>query len=118
MSEPQWWQVGEEPDYRFSLANERTYLAWLRTALGMLAGALAVIQLATAVPRTLRLAIALTLALLAGVVSAAGFWQWRDRQRRMRLGQPLGRTRVIPALSVALLSLSVVIAGVVVLASR
>ena len=44
-----WWQVdtsdGVEPDYRFTLANERTFLAWIRTALGLLAGGVAVRQL-------------------------------------------------------------------------
>ncbi|MGH3620486.1 MAG: YidH family protein [Sciscionella sp.] len=35
-----------EPDYRFSLANERTFLAWIRTTLGLLAGAVAVVTLA------------------------------------------------------------------------
>ena len=34
-----------EPDYRFTLANERTFLAWQRTALGLLAAAVAVVQL-------------------------------------------------------------------------
>ena len=34
-----------EPDYRFTLANERTFLAWERTALGLLAAAVAVVQL-------------------------------------------------------------------------
>jgi hypothetical protein len=29
-------RLGEAPDYRFSLANERTFLAWIRTALGFL----------------------------------------------------------------------------------
>ncbi len=33
-----------EPDYRFTLANERTFLAWQRTALGLLAAAVAVVQ--------------------------------------------------------------------------
>jgi putative membrane protein len=118
MPEPRWWQVGDEPDYRFTLANERTFLAWVRTALGLLAGAIAVVQLATAVPQALRLVIALALALLAGTVSAASFWQWRDRQRRMRLGQPLGRTLVLPALTVTLVALSLLIMAVVVIASR
>ena len=43
------WRVaaddGDEPDYRFTLANERTFLAWVRTALGLLAGGVAVRQL-------------------------------------------------------------------------
>src|SRR3954465_4532908 len=30
------------PDYRFTLANERTLLAWLRTALALVAGGVAV----------------------------------------------------------------------------
>ena len=37
---PEWHEQGEEPDYRFSLANERTFLAWVRTALAILAGAI------------------------------------------------------------------------------
>ena len=39
---PQWQEEGSEPDYRFSLANERTFLAWIRTSLALLAGAAAV----------------------------------------------------------------------------
>lgn len=35
--EPKWRLEGEDPDYRFSLANERTFLAWMRTALAILA---------------------------------------------------------------------------------
>ncbi|WP_283215114.1 DUF202 domain-containing protein [Pseudofrankia sp. DC12] len=37
--------VGTDPDYRFSLANERTFLAWIRTALALLAGGIAVVQI-------------------------------------------------------------------------
>jgi putative membrane protein len=118
MPEPPWWQVGKEPDYRYSLANERTFLAWVRTALGMLAGALAVAQLATSVPQALRLTIALSLALLATGVSTASFWQWRERQRRMRLGMPLGRTRMLPAVTFSLMALGLLVAAVIVIASR
>jgi putative membrane protein len=38
MPEPAWRHEGTEPDYRFTLANERTFLAWIRTALALLAG--------------------------------------------------------------------------------
>ncbi|WP_143342795.1 YidH family protein, partial [Crossiella equi] len=34
--------VGEEPDPRFTLANERTFLAWIRTSLGLMAAGVAV----------------------------------------------------------------------------
>lgn len=37
-------RVGKEPDYRFSLANERTFLAWIRTALALLAGGMLLYQ--------------------------------------------------------------------------
>ena len=36
--------VGTDPDPRFTLANERTFLAWNRTALALIAGGLAVAQ--------------------------------------------------------------------------
>ena len=38
-------RVGRDPDYRFTLANERTFLAWIRTALALSAGGLASISL-------------------------------------------------------------------------
>ena len=39
MATPEWRRQGTEPDYRFSLANERTFLAWIRTVLAVLASA-------------------------------------------------------------------------------
>jgi len=40
---PRWvYGAGDEPDARFSLANERTFLAWIRTSLALLAGSIAV----------------------------------------------------------------------------
>ena len=42
-----WWQRGARPDYRFSLANERTFLAWIRTALALIAGAVGIDQFAS-----------------------------------------------------------------------
>ena len=44
-------RLGEAPDYRFSLANERTFLAWIRTALGFLAAGLALINWPRILPR-------------------------------------------------------------------
>lgn len=35
--QPAWRRSGQEPDYRFSLANERTFLAWIRSALALMA---------------------------------------------------------------------------------
>src|SRR6202040_4485571 len=49
-SEPPDGTQGVEPDYRFTLANERTFLAWQRTSLGLLAAAVAVVQFMPALP--------------------------------------------------------------------
>jgi len=40
-----WYEEGETPDYRFSLANERTFLAWIRTGLGFFVSAIAIDQM-------------------------------------------------------------------------
>ena len=47
MRHPRWRQQGVEPDYRFSLANERTFLAWIRTGLALLAGGVLLHQFST-----------------------------------------------------------------------
>ncbi len=79
-----------EPDYRFTLANERTFLAWLRTALALLAAAVAVVQL---VPRLdqpgVRKGLGLLLAALSLVVSAGSVQRWRAVERAMRRDEPL-----------------------------
>lgn len=43
--------LGKEPDYLFSLANERTFLAWIRTSLALLAGGFCFISLEYALSR-------------------------------------------------------------------
>ncbi|EFK2799245.1 DUF202 domain-containing protein [Escherichia coli] len=66
-------RLGEAPDYRFSLANERTFLAWIRTALGFLAAGVGLDQLAPdfATP-VIRELLALLLCLFSG--GLAMFW--------------------------------------------
>ncbi len=75
---------GEDPDPRFSLANERTCLAWVRTSLAFVAAGLAVEALELPVAEPLRLTISLML-LLAGVASAGQAWfGWARTERAMR----------------------------------
>ena len=77
-------------DYRFTLANERTFLAWIRTALALLAGAVAVLHLLPLgwdeVPRTV---VGLLLAVLAGVVTVYAPLRWYRVQRAMSRGEGL-----------------------------
>lgn len=82
----------QEPDYRFTLANERTFLAWQRTALGLLAASVAVIQFVSemAVPGA-RHFLGFFLAFLATVTAGVGLWRWRQVDRAMRTGTTLPR---------------------------
>jgi putative membrane protein len=98
-----------EPDYRFTLANERTFLAWTRTALAMLAGGVAVVQLVPDLAgRSARLALGLILVGLALVIAVGGYQRWRRVQRAMRLGLPLPRP-VLPAVIAGGLSLVIAV---------
>ncbi|HEX3286623.1 MAG TPA: DUF202 domain-containing protein [Mycobacterium sp.] len=81
-----------EPDYRFTLANERTFLAWQRTALGLLAAAVAVIQFvpSLSVPGA-RHALGLMLGALSVGTAVIGIRRWAQSDRAMRAGEPLPR---------------------------
>src|SRR5262245_18427600 len=81
---------GEEPDYRFRLANERTFLAWIRTALALLAGGIAVVQFVPSFGidwdgRVL----GVSLVLLVVLIAASSYTRWERRERAIRLGEPL-----------------------------
>lgn len=113
MSDPQRfpasvYAVGDEPDPRFTLANERTFLAWIRTALALLAAAAAVdafdLPLTLLVERTLVLSLA-----TAGALCAYRSWRnWADTERAMRLGEPLPSDRTMLVLPLLLLLVAVV----------
>lgn len=91
---------GCEPDPRFTLANERTYLAWIRTALAFLAGGIAVEAFTSDVfSPGLRRAVALSLLLLALLVSASACIRWLRVERAMRLRKPLPLPVLVPILS-------------------
>lgn len=105
--------VGEMPDYRFSLANERTFLAWIRTALALVAGGLAAAQFLPALPIAhLREAIAVGLLLLGAAVALRAVDHWARTERAMRLGAdlPASRFPAVLAIIVALGALLLVVA--------
>lgn len=83
-------EVGEAPDYRFSLANERTFLAWIRTALGFLAAGVGLDQLTPNIaPPVIREVITLLLCLFAGGLAIYGYLRWLYTEKAMRLKQDL-----------------------------
>ncbi|MFR9775920.1 YidH family protein [Micromonospora sp. MS34] len=108
--------VGTTPDYRFSLANERTFLAWLRTGLALVAGGLAAAQFLPRLPLAhLREVIAIALLLLGGTTALRAVDHWARTERAIRLGEelPASRFPAILALVVALGALLLVVAVLV-----
>lgn len=109
--EPRWRLEGVEPDYRFSLANERTFLAWIRTALALLAGGVALEQFATRLgSRHVLMALAVALAMLGAVLCGAAYLRWRDNEIAMRHARGLPGTRAIPLLAAASVGIAASIA--------
>jgi len=106
----------EELDYRFTFANERTFLAWQRTALGLLAAAVALVQLVPelAIPGARRL-LGVGLALLAIVTSGMGLLRWQQADRAMRRGEPLPRHPSPAYLAIGLTVVGIIALGLVIL---
>ena len=120
-----WWHppsqvraVGEEPDYRFTLANERTFLAWIRTSLALLAGGVAVVQLVPnfSVPGG-RHILGFALIVLSIIIAVSSYRHWAESERALRLGKPLPpsvlpRTLGAGVAAVSLVALILILIGV------
>jgi putative membrane protein len=106
-----WHGDGHEPDYRFTLANERTFLAWIRTALALLAGSVAIVQLVPhfTIPDA-RKAVGGMLAVISIAVVAHSGLRWHTVQQAMRHDAPLPSS-----LAVWLLTAGVTLVGTFVL---
>jgi len=81
--------TGTDPDPRFTFANERTFLAWNRTALALIAAGLAAAQFLKFNLHGLRLVIAVPLIVLGAVLALASFLHWEDNERALRLRESL-----------------------------
>jgi putative membrane protein len=81
--------AGDEPDARFTLANERTFLAWVRTALAMLAGAVAVHAPAIDLDEWAKNTVSLVLLASAALAVVQAWRRWVAVERSIRTGQPL-----------------------------
>lgn len=93
-------QGGIEPDPRFSLANERTFLAWVRTSLALLAGGVAVEAfMADLFGPELRKTLAVLLLVLALFLSGGSFFRWVNVERAMRHQSPLPLPWIAPLLA-------------------
>ncbi len=99
-----------DPDYRFTLANERTFLAWVRTALGLLAGAVAIGQLSDPFgSNDVDVALALCLTGLSLVLAVGAYPHWRSTDRAMHAHRPLPRTALVPVLALGTVVVAVIV---------
>lgn len=107
---PRWvYGTGDEPDYRFSLANERTLLAWLRTALALLAAGVALDQIDLAFDDRLETGLAAALVVLGIVCSAASWWRWARAERAIRRQEPLPASTLGLLLAVCAIAIGLVV---------
>lgn len=96
--------VGNDPDYRFSLANERTFLAWIRTALALAAGGLGAVTILDDFTGEEFLGVGLLA--LSFLTAASAYRRWALNERAMRLDEPLPPSRLpmVMAIGVAVVA--------------
>lgn len=105
--------VGHEPDVRFTLANERTFLAWIRTSLALVGVGLAIEKLVPAFGgRTL---LAIVLMLLGLALATTSYVRWARNELALRTDKPLPASRqpLLVAIGVTLVAILAVILIVV-----
>jgi inner membrane protein YidH len=107
-----------EPDARFTLANQRTFLAWSRTALALVAAGLGIVQLLPPFPGVPsgRQLIGLPLIVLGAATAAGAYRDWGRAQTALRRSHPQPRS-VLPLILTATVTAVAVAAAVVVLIS-
>ena len=100
---PRWvFGAGDEPDARFSLANERTFLAWIRTSLALSAAGVALEAIDLPVTPGLRYASALLLVCLGVLAPVLAWLRWAALERGIRLARPLPAPLLGPVLAVGI----------------
>jgi putative membrane protein len=98
-----------EPDARFTFANERTFLAWIRTAIALVVAGLAITQLLPPFAFTGgRRVVGLPLIALGAVLAFVSFRQWEANQHALRTGEPLPRSLLPRVLAVAIALLAAI----------
>lgn len=114
MSERGWWTSkvfpdGHEPDPRFTLANERTFLAWTRTALAFLAGGIALGALnVEGIDPQMRTVAAVAVIVIGMAIAAGAAFRWVRVERALRHDRPLPAPGIVPVLCVGIFVASVV----------
>lgn len=106
---------GEEPDPRFTLANERTFLSWIRTALALVAGGVAVEALTQHIfEPQIRTLLAVVLLILGTLLAAGAFVRWLRLERSLRHKRPIPLPLIAPMLGLGAALIPVVLIVVLV----
>jgi putative membrane protein len=107
-----------EPDARFTFANERTFLAWTRTALAFVVAGLAIVQLLPPFPGVPwgRHLLGVPLIAIGAIVAMVSYIEWTRDQQALRRGAPLSRS-VLPVLLAVTITAMALISAVVLLVS-
>ena len=106
---------GHAPDPRFTLANERTFLAWNRTALALVGGGLAAGSLLDFDSEALRLAVAIPPIVLGALIALASHRRWKANERALHRNEPLPANRPAGLLAGGIAVLAVIVGLLVLL---
>ncbi|HEY9375652.1 MAG TPA: DUF202 domain-containing protein, partial [Jiangellaceae bacterium] len=110
------YATGAEPDPRFSFANERTFLAWIRTAVALLALGVALEGLGIPTNDVARRVLVTVLVVLATVASGGGFLRWARLERALRQSKPLPAPTLASVVALGLAAVAVTVILVILLA--
>lgn len=104
------YNQGDEPDARFSLANERTVLAWISTGLALLSVGVAIDSLATPLSALAR-QLASGLLLAGGALFPPLAWiGWWRTESALRKGDPLPSPIALPVAVVLTATAAIIVA--------
>lgn len=103
------FRAGDEPDARFTFANERTFLAWIRTSLAILAAGVALDALEVPAEVGLRTFLSVLLTATAVVLPIGAFARWIGSERALRHQQPLPAPLLVPAVTAVLVVAAVAV---------
>lgn len=102
---PRWrpFRSGDDPDPRFTLANERTYLAWIRTATAFVASGVGVEAFAGDIldPKV-RAGLAALLLAAGALITVMSFLHWVSAERALRAERGLPVPLMAPVVGIVL----------------
>jgi putative membrane protein len=107
-------EEGIAPDPRFTFANERTFLAWIRTSLALIAGGVGVDAFAEDLSGWSRTSLACVRVALGGLLGASAFGRWRRAELALRRDEPLPPSRTPQVVSLALAAVGIGVLALIV----